>query len=46
MSGAWIFVCGPSGFGKDNVIDAAQQTLGDRRDIVFARRLAGSASQA
>ena len=39
MSGAWIFVCGPSGVGKDSVIDAAQQTLGDRQDIVFARRL-------
>lgn len=39
MSGLWVFVCGPSGSGKDSVIAAASQTLGDRSDIVFARRM-------
>jgi ribose 1,5-bisphosphokinase len=39
MSGAWIFVCGPSGAGKDSVIAWAQQALYERKDIVFARRL-------
>lgn len=39
MSGAWVFVCGPSGAGKDSVIAWARQALGPRSDIVFARRL-------
>ena len=39
MSGIWIFVCGPSGAGKDSVIALAQKTVVERRDIVFARRL-------
>ena len=39
MSGTWIFVCGPSGAGKDSVIASARQTLGARADIVFARRM-------
>lgn len=39
MSGVWIFVCGASGSGKDSVIEAARQTLGEQPDIVFARRL-------
>jgi ribose 1,5-bisphosphokinase len=38
-NGAWIFVCGPSGCGKDSVIASAQQLLKNRSDIVFARRL-------
>ncbi len=37
-AGAWVFVCGPSGSGKDSVIRWAQQALQDRADIVFARR--------
>lgn len=39
MSGAWIFICGPSGVGKDSVIASAQQTLQERQDIIFSRRL-------
>ena len=46
MSGAWIFVCGPSGAGKDSVIAAARQTLSSRQDIVFARRKVTRAMQA
>ncbi|WP_395055887.1 phosphonate metabolism protein/1,5-bisphosphokinase (PRPP-forming) PhnN [Polaromonas sp.] len=38
QSGAWVFVCGPSGSGKDSVMAYAQQALAVRRDIVFARR--------
>jgi ribose 1,5-bisphosphokinase len=37
-NGAWVFVCGPSGSGKDSVIALAQQQLSARADIVFARR--------
>jgi ribose 1,5-bisphosphokinase len=39
MSGAWIFVCGPSGAGKDSVIASARKALSARQDIVFARRM-------
>jgi ribose 1,5-bisphosphokinase len=39
MSGAWIFVCGPSGAGKDSVIASAREVLSSRQDIVFARRM-------
>lgn len=39
MSGAWVFVCGPSGAGKDSVIAWASQSLGQRTDVVFARRM-------
>ena len=39
MSGSWIFVCGPSGAGKDSVISLAQQIISERKDIVFARRM-------
>jgi ribose 1,5-bisphosphokinase len=39
MSGAWIFVCGPSGAGKDSVIASARHALAARQDIVFARRM-------
>ena len=39
MSGNWIFVCGPSGAGKDSVIASAQQRLAQRKDILFARRV-------
>jgi phosphonate metabolism protein PhnN/1,5-bisphosphokinase (PRPP-forming) len=39
MSGAWVFVCGPSGAGKDSVLAWAAEHLADRRDIVFARRV-------
>ena len=46
MSGAWVFVCGPSGAGKDSVIALAQQILGERQDIVFARRMVTRPAQA
>jgi len=46
MSGAWIFVCGPSGAGKDSVMALAQQTLHERQDIVFARRMVTRPAQA
>lgn len=39
MSGCWLFVCGPSGAGKDAVIGWTQQALGGDERIVFARRL-------
>jgi ribose 1,5-bisphosphokinase len=45
MSGAWVFVCGPSGSGKDSVIEFARQALGNRQDIVFARRMVTRAAQ-
>lgn len=38
QTGAWVFVCGPSGSGKDSVIAFAKQALAARDDIVFARR--------
>jgi phosphonate metabolism protein PhnN/1,5-bisphosphokinase (PRPP-forming) len=46
MSGTWVFVCGPSGAGKDSVIASARQALGVRNDIVFARRMITRAVQA
>lgn len=39
MSGTWVFVCGPSGAGKDSVIRWARDGLAGRPDIVFAQRL-------
>lgn len=36
--GTWVFVCGPSGAGKDSVIRWAQEALCDDTRIVFARR--------
>lgn len=39
MSGLWVFVCGPSGAGKDSVMGWAAEHLAARPDIVFARRL-------
>jgi phosphonate metabolism protein PhnN/1,5-bisphosphokinase (PRPP-forming) len=44
MSGLWVFVCGPSGAGKDSVLGWAAHALGRRPDIVFARRLVTRAS--
>lgn len=40
-----MFVCGPSGSGKDSVIESARQALGTRQDIVFARRMVTRAVQ-
>jgi phosphonate metabolism protein PhnN/1,5-bisphosphokinase (PRPP-forming) len=45
MSGAWVFVCGPSGAGKDSVMEAARQILAPKPDIVFARRMVTRAAQ-
>ncbi len=45
MSGTWVFVCGPSGAGKDSVLAWAAEHLADRRDIVFARRMVTRALQ-
>lgn len=39
MSGLWVFVCGPSGAGKDSVMNWAAAHLAERHDIVFSRRL-------
>jgi len=39
MSGLWVFVCGPSGAGKDSVMGWAATQLAARQDIVFARRM-------
>lgn len=39
MRGAWVFVCGPSGAGKDSVMGWAARHLAARPDIVFARRM-------
>ena len=45
MSGLWVFVCGPSGAGKDSVMSWAAEHLAARQDIVFARRIITRASQ-
>ena len=39
MTGQWVFVCGPSGVGKDSVIAWAVKALASQSAIVFARRL-------
>jgi phosphonate metabolism protein PhnN/1,5-bisphosphokinase (PRPP-forming) len=45
MSGLWVFVCGPSGAGKDSVMGWAAEHLAGRADIVFARRMVTRPSQ-
>ncbi|HEX7156635.1 MAG TPA: phosphonate metabolism protein/1,5-bisphosphokinase (PRPP-forming) PhnN [Burkholderiaceae bacterium] len=37
--GGWIYVCGPSGAGKDSVMAWARERLGARNGVSFARRL-------
>lgn len=39
MSGLWIFVCGPSGAGKDSIMAWAAEQLKEQSGIVFSRRL-------
>lgn len=39
VTGQWIFICGPSGVGKDSVIAWSIQALAGQSSIVFARRL-------
>lgn len=39
MSGGWVFVCGPSGAGKDSVIGWARARLAGDARFVFSRRL-------
>ena len=46
MNGKWIFICGPSGVGKDSVIARVQQTLLTQTKIVFARRIVTRETQA
>ena len=45
MTGAWIFVCGPSGAGKDSVIEAARQIMQPQQAVIFARRMVTRAAQ-
>ena len=39
MSGLWVFVCGPSGAGKDSVMNWAASHLAGCQTIAFARRM-------
>lgn len=39
MNGLWVFVCGPSGAGKDSVTNWAAAHLAGCQNIVFARRM-------
>lgn len=39
INGLWVFVCGPSGAGKDSVMGWAASYLSTRSNIVFARRM-------
>jgi len=39
MSGLWVFVCGPSGAGKDSVMNWAAEQLAANPNIIFARRM-------
>jgi ribose 1,5-bisphosphokinase len=39
MRGAWVFVCGPSGAGKDSVIAWARQQLAGNTEVIFSQRL-------
>ncbi len=39
MTGCWVFVCGPSGAGKDSVLGWARDALALEPRVVFARRL-------
>lgn len=37
--GIWVFVVGPSGAGKDTVINLARRTFKDNKAVQFARRV-------
>ncbi len=39
MTGKWIFICGPSGAGKDSVMAWAEQAVSACANIVFSRRI-------
>lgn len=45
MMGKWIFICGPSGVGKDSLIAWSRHALAGQPHIVFARRLVTRAAQ-
>jgi phosphonate metabolism protein PhnN/1,5-bisphosphokinase (PRPP-forming) len=45
MSGHWVFVCGPSGAGKDSVLGWAAKHLAEQQGIVFTRRMVTRAPQ-
>ena len=46
MSGLWVFVCGPSGAGKDSVMSWAATHLAGHPSIVFSRRMVTRPSHA
>lgn len=46
MTGRWVFVCGPSGAGKDTVIEGARSLLARDGRILFATRVETRASAA
>jgi ribose 1,5-bisphosphokinase len=39
MTGKWVFICGPSGVGKDSLIAWSRSALSGQPNIFFARRL-------
>jgi phosphonate metabolism protein PhnN/1,5-bisphosphokinase (PRPP-forming) len=45
MMGKWIFICGPSGVGKDSLIAWSRQALAGHSNIVFARRVVTRVAQ-
>ena len=45
MTGKWIFICGPSGVGKDSVIAWSITALASQSSIVFARRMVTRTAQ-
>ena len=45
VTGQWIFICGPSGVGKDSVIAWSIRALAGPSSIVFARRLVTRTAQ-
>ena len=45
IAGSWVFVCGPSGAGKDSVLEWSRARLAHEPRIVFARRLVTRAAK-
>ena len=46
MNGLWVFVCGPSGAGKDSVMNWAATHMAAHQTIIFARRMVTRQSHA
>lgn len=44
-SGQWVFICGPSGVGKDSVMAWSSLALAGQSRIVFARRMVTRVTQ-